>query len=352
MIKLMRNHWHWRRHKFYRKNIWHLVLDLVLGIMIVLLVATVLTMHYYQPDLSNLFNFSSHKVEKIDLNNPPLEVSALVEDQSFKPGESVFLKIDLHNSYSRDINNIKIIPESTNGFSITKIEDVNQDANVEIDKKVINIGSLEASKSQEINLEIYFKTSNNNQKNIQWQIQLEYLINSQIVKDALSLDDLQMISDVAVSSVAYYNSPQGDQLGAGPIPPIAYLPTNYWIFWNVVPNGDFNDFVMSAQLPLGVELTDSRSLLAGELNYNSASRKIVWQISELVDGADDYRVGFEVQLIPEEEQVGKILPLVSGVKYYTQDKLSQKAVSGQMFNLSTNLDYDHINQGQGVVLDQ
>jgi len=42
----------------------------------------------------------------------------------------------------------------------------------------------------------------------------------------------KICSSLNVKSAGYYYSPQGDQLGMGPIPPMVDIPTNYWIFWS------------------------------------------------------------------------------------------------------------------------
>ncbi len=348
----MRRHWHWRRKRFYIKNRWHLVLDLALGVVIILLITVVLTMHYYQPDLSRLLSFRLDNTERIDLNNPPLKVNFSVVDRSLNIGDGILFKVDLENTYSRKVSNVKIDLEPINNFSVTKIEQTGAGSDFEIKDKKIILDSLAANQDDQADFRVYFKSGASGQKTINWQAELEYIVKGQVVKESFPLTSLNIVSDLSVSSVAYYNSPQGDQLGAGPLPPIAYLPTNYWIFWNVVADGNFEDFVMTAQLPIGVELTDSQSLLAGELNYNSSSRKIIWQVNELKDQIDNYRVGFEVQLVPEEEQIGKILPLIKGVKYYANDKLTNKEVAEQIGDLTTNLDFDKINKGQGKVIDQ
>lgn len=351
MIKLIKHHWHWRRQRFYRKTRWHLVLDLSLGIIIIMLVAAVLTMHYYQPNLSSLLSFNAHKDAHIDLDNPPLELQSSIIDPSFKPGDKIAVALQLENSSDKDIKNIRLSFVPDNSFDITKIENTKEDENIEINEDAVSIKVLAANKKVNLDLVVY-PHLNARQKILDWDLQLEYVINGQIVKDSFSLDSLKVVSSMFVTSVAYYNSPQGDLLGAGPIPPIAYLPTNYWIFWKVQPDGDFKNFVMSAQLPRGIELTDNQALLAGSFNYNADSRRIVWQLSDVKAVNTDYRVSFEVQLTPEEEQVGKVVPLIVGTKYYANDVLSNREVGGSLNNLNTNLDSDKINRGQGTVVNQ
>jgi len=328
------------------------VLDISLGVLVLILLATVVTMHYYQPDLSRILSFRFDKGEEIDVNNPPLELSFEVKNTFIEKTESVAVNLNFRNNYEKDIKSVKLNFEPlVSGLSVDRIELV-EGEDIELKGKDIFVSMIPEYGAKDMGVKVYFNVYNKDQKVVRWKLNMEYVVRGQVIKESFTLNNINIASELNVTSVAYYNSPQGDQLGAGPLPPIAYLPTNYWVFWNTQGNGDFDNFVMSAQLPLGIELTESESLLAGSLNYNASSRKIIWRVSKLDSGNGKYRAGFEVQLIPEEEHIGKVVNLLTNTKYHADDSLGKKSVEGVINNLTTNLDFDKINKGQGVVLDQ
>lgn len=352
MIKLIKHHWDLRRIRFYRKSKWHLVLDISLGTIIILLIAVLFTIYHYHPDISHLLSFNINRGEHIDLNNPPITINYNIDNKSFKLEKGVKLNLTITNSYTRDIKDIKLkFIVKDNGFTINKIDLVKSDDGVDLEDQIIKIKKLSSKRKK--SLELLFNFNSSGYRIINWGGEIEYSVAGQKIADSIPFNKLIVITEPQVISAAYYNSPQGDQLGAGPIPPIAYLPTNYWIFWTInKPRGEFKDFVMSAKLPQGIELTSRESVLTGLLRYNSDSRRIIWKVSKIDTDKDVYQVAFEVQLIPKENQIGQILPLITNTHYYTKDIISNTEVSKYLRNLSTNLDFDKINKGQGKVLDQ
>ena len=87
-------------------------------------------------------------------------------------------------------------------------------------------------------------------------------------EEAINQNKIEPIIDkkivLNVRSAGYYYSPQGDQLGIGPLPPMVDIQTNYWIFWQIGNfNSDLENFTLTAQLPENIVWTGKKSLLAG-----------------------------------------------------------------------------------------
>jgi len=229
------------------------------------------------------------------------------------------------------------------------LETADQSA-LKINGREVVLTRIGAGESGEAVLKVYFNQKNPKARAINWQAQSQYVFAAQLLKATMNLSSLTIPAELEVKAAVYYTSPQGDQLGVGPIPPIATVPTNYWVFWEANSAHDFKNLVFSARLPKGVELYGGRSLLAGEFNYSTSSRQVIWKIPNLKGEDSSYRVGFEIQLIPTLEQVGKVLPLLTGGRYYGQDALTGAESSGSLQPLSTNLEGDHFNAGQGEVV--
>jgi len=353
MIKFIKHKWASRRERFYKKNRWHLVLDITLVIIIILLIAAAVTLHFYRPATSNIINQPLPERLELDLNNPPLVFDFSVATSSFNLGEGTELKINLNNGSKIVASDIKInlLPLDKN-FSISKLElvDANSETiKTEINNKQLIVNSLGAGENKGIKIKVYFKNNNSAIRTIKWQAQEEYSVKGQLVKEFVTLPDLYLNAELKAQAAIYYNSPQGDELGSGPLPPLIGLPTNYWVFFEVKSAGEFKNLVFNAKLPKGVELTDRRSLLAGNFSYNASSRQVIWKIPELKNQSDSYRVGFEIQFIPEDKQADKIAILLGSLQCYAYDSLTDNYNHIELADLSTNLDFDRINKGTGKI---
>jgi hypothetical protein len=341
--------WHSRWQKFYSQSHWHLVLDLSLLIVIIFLLASLGSFFFYRPALNWLNSFSSPAV---DLNNLPLACDFSVENSVVNLKEGITLKINFKNNGSVPTTDATIDFLTTNpDFTLDRLEKINGET-VEISRRQLFFKPINPGDGGEVVLKAYFSLKNPTVRVINWEAQIQYTIGQQPLKQNTILPVIKLSADFNASSVAYYTSPQGDQLGIGPIPPLVGIPTNYWIFWEVKNSGNFKDLVFSGYLPQGVELNVGRSLLAGNFNYNSSSRQIVWKVTELADQNDSYRLGFEVKVVPTETQVGQILPLLINTRYYIVDSLTGEEKKGELESLTTNLEADHFNSGQGKVISQ
>ena len=152
-----------------------------------------------------------------------------------------------------------------------------------------------------------------------------------------------------VKSAGYYYSPQGDQLGIGPLPPIVDIRTNYWVFWEIGNfNKDIENFVMTAQLPDNVIWTGNKTVLAGKLNFGQMSKRIVWEIDK-IEKQGSYKIGFEIGLIPVQNDIGKILNLLTNIEYQAKDKFSQE-IKNSLNNITTDLIFDNLAKGKAKVI--
>lgn len=347
MFKIIHHYWRWRVERFYLKNHWHLVLDLSLLVVIILLLSSLLALYLYHPTFSGLGTYSR---PPLDLNNPPLNLELSAENSTINLDQGAVLKISFKNNSRLPITNLALTLEtSDNNFSVKKLENAKAGSDLNIQGQVINFSEIPVGASGEESLRVYF-SSKGDERIINWRARSEYNIDGQTIKNDLSLLSLKVKADLNIKDSVYYTSPQGDQLGVGPLPPIIGIPTSYWVFFEASSRSSWKNLLVSARLPKGVELTERRSLLAGELTYNAGNRRLIWKIPELLGRSENYRLGFEVRLTPTLDQLDKILPLLGSPQYYATDILTGEEASGTLDNLNTNLDQDRFNSGQGRVI--
>lgn len=353
MFRIIHRHFLYRWERFYSRNPWHLILELSLLTIVITLISVIIGLNYYHPNINTKTASSTPIVNTpIDLNNPPLDLTSSLDQPNLKIKDGAILKLNFKNNSGHLLNNLKLdFNVISKNFLIDRLElaDENNSA-VSINGTELSLPDLPANLRGELSLKVYFKNKDANSKEINWQINSSYLVNNQSLKQIFDLPVLNIASTLVVDSRAYYNSPQGDQLGAGPLPPLASLPTNYWIFLEANADGAFNNFIYSAKLPKGVELTGNRSILFGDFTYNKDARQIIWRIPEIKANSTDYRAGFEVQLIPTSNQVGKVLPFLSSAHYSAQETSGAKIkINEDSGAPDTDLEFDLINKGQGQV---
>jgi hypothetical protein len=165
----------------------------------------------------------------------------------------------------------------------------------------------------------------------------------------------QINSDLAVQVLARYFSPEGDQLGRGPLPPEVGVETKYWVFWSVENNlNDVSDVSVTAHLPQGVEWTENVSVALGNLSYNPSRRAILWEIGDLdrFTGEEWPRQGvaFEISLEPTSGQVGQPAVLLDQIKIFGSDKFTEQFLEKISPVLTTDLIYDKLAQDKGRVI--
>lgn len=157
-------------------------------------------------------------------------------------------------------------------------------------------------------------------------------------------------SNLKVQASVLYNSLQGDQLGSGPIPPIATIPTTYWLFFKAENNGnEVDNFLMSAKLPSNVTFTGNKTLSAGTIFYQEDRHLLIWRVNTLAKDQSSYSAGMEISLTPSVQQVGKNCELVTNIRYSANDIEADTELSGTLKSMTSALDFDKINQGQGKV---
>ena len=161
-------------------------------------------------------------------------------------------------------------------------------------------------------------------------------------------------TDLALNAFARYYTEEGDQIGRGPVPPIAGQTTKYWIFLAV--NNSYNDakdIAISATLPANVELTENTSVTAGEnIKYDAATRQITWQVDQAPAPSSFYPAlgaAFEVGLTPAGNQIGRTAILIADIRISGTDTFTGEKIISQAADITTDLTVDKMETSGGKV---
>lgn len=345
--------WHGRREKFYRQNRWHLVLDISLVILIILLIGIALRLASYNPQIMSALNLDRYiNIDKQIEKNLSLKVEANVKQAVVTDNEDIVLEINYVNDGDVNIDQINIKPDfNSAAFRLEDLTTSNLNEQQFIESKFLILKNIEVGASGQVFLTVKWSTLKQDfPRSVDWRLKMSYAGNQQEVVKDLVLPSVKISSAVNLEANIYFHSPQGDQLGIGPLPPIVGIPTTYWLIVKADNSGnELKDFVFSANLAPGVELSGEESLLAGKYSYNKEQRRLIWQIDSLDADGGDYIANFGLDFTPVSEQVGNNAMILSNLQYRLFDTWTNTEILGSLNNLDSSLPADHLNRGSGVV---
>ncbi len=351
MLRLIRQYFEWRVERFYKKNYWHLIIDSSLLIMIIILLVWIFAIRQYHPQTAISDNpiISQHLVSDFDPNNPPIKASLKASSTLLTVSGEANLLLSLENSSKKVVRSLCFDLPYEN-LKIEKTETA-LPTGVSLSEKNICFEEIAANSQAEIPLSIHLEKSG--QRTVELYLSWKYNYFNEQVAGKSEILKLYWPASIDIKSLAYYNSPQGDQLGVGPLPPIVSLPTTYWVFWDLSSASDLENVVLTATLPKNIELSGQRSVLMGDFRYNEASRQISWIINKLSpDNNDSGRLGFELRLTPTINDLGKKLLLISDPRYQALDTITGSRIKGVFSEVDTDLKDDHFNAGKGTVVNE
>ncbi|MFH1668186.1 MAG: hypothetical protein ABH884_04170 [Candidatus Komeilibacteria bacterium] len=155
----------------------------------------------------------------------------------------------------------------------------------------------------------------------------------------------QLIVDVGL----YYYTPDGDQIGYGPLPPEVDEATSYWLSIKLWPTfGSLDSLKLEAQLGNGVSLKNYNTI-AGEIIVGD---KIVWQIDQYND--DVYqsipRLNLQLEVTPQDDQIGQVITLLSNVSASAISKVTGVVLEQNRANITNSMESDSFRPNNGRVV--
>jgi len=282
---------------------------------------------------------------------PKFKVSILSDQKQMKAGEYLNFKIDYQNNEADTIKNISLNLEPIAGFIIKDLELKDQSRFIQDGYNIYFNDDLAPKESGSFNIQVLVqrnKVELNQKAGLFTNI--NYTYQDKDISYPTYSSRAKICSSLNVESSGYYYSPQGDQLGTGPIPPMIDVPTNYWIFWSADNFGNnLSSFTLSADLPAGLVWTNNKSILDGNLQYGEISRRVIWTVNNISAQSGEYKAKFEVGLIPEEKDLGQVLDLLKNIQFSAQDNFCGVQILGTKEKIDTNLKNDNLSSGRGQV---
>ncbi len=298
------------------------------------------------------FSFQGEE-KKASVKESGLEIAMSTNQEVVEKNDNINYTIRYQNKEKESIRDIKITFYSANpNFSLNSISALSEINNGHMEGNTINIYNLLEGESANIDLSAVFERRQiRSEQEIFLRAEIEYKIGGQSLKYILNSNRSKLISDISASARAYYYSPQGDQLGVGPMPPAVDMTTSYWVFLDFNNLGNpLEKFVLTAELAENVYFTGNKRVLDGFLIYGDIGKKLVWEIESISGGSNSHQASFEISLMPEEKHLGKVLDLIKNIKITTRDRFVNRNLELHLSNIDTNLESDRLSSGKGRVI--
>jgi len=168
-----------------------------------------------------------------------------------------------------------------------------------------------------------------------------FIIKNKVILSQIKEEfETKINSRLEISQKGYY---QDDEFGnSGPIPPRVGETTTYTIIWQAKNYyNDVSNVKARAFLPPEVKLTGKIFPEDAKLTFDSQSREIVWEIGKLEAGqgilTSAPSVAFQISLLPQENQRGKIVPLISEAKISGEDEWTNQGLETKTPLIDTGL---------------
>ncbi|MFA5854262.1 MAG: hypothetical protein WC866_04210 [Patescibacteria group bacterium] len=158
-------------------------------------------------------------------------------------------------------------------------------------------------------------------------------------------------SDTAFQAYGRYFNEDGTPIGSGPLPPKAGEKTIYRVTW-VVQNSlhELTDLTATTLLPQGAKWTgEERTVEAGSLSFDETGRKATWRLNRMPTSVKSVSINFDVELIPEAEDAGKIVDITGDNRLEGFDKDVGTVILKTAPSIGTDLLGDESAAGKGVV---
>lgn len=138
------------------------------------------------------------------------------------------------------------------------------------------------------------------------------------------VSEVKFNSNLSLTTQALYTGSSGEQFGYGPWPVQADNSTAVRVFWSIKNvNNQVNSTVISTTLPGQVEWTGHSSVSYGSaLTYNAETRTVAWNVGSLPADGRTLGVSFEVRVLPNYLQIGKIIRLTTETNLTAVDEFT------------------------------
>ncbi|MFH0950878.1 MAG: hypothetical protein V1765_00175 [bacterium] len=208
----------------------------------------------------------------------------------------------------------------------------------------INVQSAAAAKSSG------YRGDNKIKSYAQFQILADEVTTTEQQNNTSNIIVSSVNSDLQLSEqVRYFNS-DNIAVGSGPLPPRVGETTTLRTFWTIDNTlHDLNNVQISSQLPAYVVWSGKEQASLGQLKYDQANHRVIWEIDYLPTNVRQPKAEFGISITPVASNKNQIMVLLSGTKIVAQDTTTGDEISRNNSAKTTKLEDDDMIDSDGVI---
>jgi len=177
------------------------------------------------------------------------------------------------------------------------------------------------------------------------------------VETATSVSSHTVLGNSDISIIPKTLHQEGPFDNTGPMPPVANQTTDYTLLFQATnSSNDITDARMITTLPRYVEWSDgiSPSGESRNVEYNPATREIIWEIGELSSGigvgtTPPRQLYVQVAVTPSTDQIGKTLALTTDIIMTAEDAFTESELRFKKSPLRNRIDNNNEVGAKGLV---
>ncbi len=285
------------------------------------------------------------------ISNPKLKTNLRINSTNSDISKTVSFSLNYQDQENENISNLNFKIKTPEDFKLTNLRLKESNANLKVIDNLIIVNKVPLkNQEQMINFSADIeKVQAKINQSFKLLTETSYLLSDQTINYDVESEALKLNSEIKAEAKAYFYSPQGDQIGIGPLPPVVGLPTTYWLFFDISNFGNqLSDISLSGQLARNVFWEDQKNLLRGNLRYGASNKSFVWEIDNL-SSDDKTSSRFAVRLLADSDMVSETPILLENMYLSAYDNFTKKTISYKLADIDTNLIFDKLSQNQGEV---
>jgi len=177
-------------------------------------------------------------------------------------------------------------------------------------------------------------------------LKTEIRVNSKSIENKIN-------TQLEMNASGRYFSEDNIAVGQGPLPPKVGEKTTFRIYWEISNNlHEVKDVKVKTELPLNIVWEDKFLTSVGVLEYDPRDNTVTWKIPKILPnkGFDELNAWFDIAVIPEERDAGKLLLLTKESILSAVDTVTNSGVAELSRSITSNLEDDEFGGGRGLVV--
>ena len=159
-------------------------------------------------------------------------------------------------------------------------------------------------------------------------------------------------SDLRLDEQVRYFNDDNIAVGSGPLPPKVGEATSYKVYWTITNNlHELTDLQIIASLPSYVKWDNKNRASVGNIQYNSETGNVVWQIGRLPNTVYRADAEFNISITPTADDSNKIMVLLPGTIAQAIDYETKASINKTAGAKTTKLEDDDIVESDGRVIE-